>query len=69
MRPIIKECRIWPPNKGKELHGWTQSQSLPAAHVFRAHLILAMADSLSYRQIEQTLGASAPYGIEMEGPF
>jgi uncharacterized protein YerC len=43
-----------------ELCGWAQSRSLPAGYVFRARLILALADGLTYRQIEQTLGASAP---------
>jgi transposase len=43
-----------------ELRGWAQSRSLPAGYVFRARLILALADGLTYRQIEQTLGASAP---------
>ena len=44
----------------EELRGWAQSRSLPAGYVFRARLILALADGLTYRQIEQTLGASAP---------
>ena len=43
-----------------ELRGWAQSRSLPAGDVFRARLILALADGLTYRQIEQRLGASAP---------
>jgi hypothetical protein len=59
----------------EELRGWAQSRSLPAGYVFRACLILALADGSMYRQIERTLGASAPavsnwkvrfevYGIE-----
>jgi len=43
-----------------ELRTWAQSRSLPAGYVFRARLILALADGSTYRQIEQTLGASAP---------
>ena len=34
--------------------------SLPAGDVFRARLILALADGLSYRDIERQYGASAP---------
>jgi transposase len=39
---------------------WAQSRALPAGEGFRARLILALADGLSYREIERTLGASAP---------
>jgi transposase/transposase-like protein len=44
----------------EELERWAQSRALPAGDVFRARLILALADGLSYREIERTLGASAP---------
>jgi transposase/transposase-like protein len=43
-----------------ELEEWAQSRSLPAGNVFRARLILALADGMTYREIEQKLGASAP---------
>jgi DNA invertase Pin-like site-specific DNA recombinase len=43
-----------------ELESWAQSRSLPAGDVFRARLIFALADGLSYREIERKLGASAP---------
>jgi transposase len=43
-----------------ELEGWSQSRTLPAGDVFRARLILALADGMSYREIERKLGASAP---------
>ncbi|MBV8828219.1 MAG: helix-turn-helix domain-containing protein, partial [Acidobacteriaceae bacterium] len=43
-----------------ELESWTQSRSLPAGDVFRARLSLALANGLSYREIERKLGASAP---------
>jgi transposase len=42
-----------------ELERWAQSRTLPAGDVFRARLILALADGLSYREIERKLGASA----------
>ena len=44
----------------EELGRWAQSRALPAGDVFRARLILALADGLSYREIERKLGASAP---------
>lgn len=43
----------------EELERWGQSRALPAGDVFRARLILSLADGLSYREIESTLGASA----------
>jgi hypothetical protein len=44
----------------EELERWAQSRALPAGDVFRARLILALADGLSYRDIERRYGASAP---------
>jgi transposase len=43
----------------QELDGWTQSRTLPAGDVFRARIVLALADGLSYREIERKLGASS----------
>jgi transposase len=43
----------------EELERWAQSRALPAGDVFRARLILGLADGLSYREIEGKLGASA----------
>jgi hypothetical protein len=37
-----------------------QSRSLSAGPVFRARLILALAYGLTYREIKQTPGTSAP---------
>jgi transposase len=48
------------PEQREELERWAQSRALPAGDVFRARLILALADGLSYRDIERKLGASAP---------
>jgi transposase len=39
---------------------WAQSRTLPAGDVFRARLILALADGLSYVQIKKTLRTTAP---------
>src|SRR5438270_4626700 len=48
------------PEQKEELERWAQSRALPASNVFRARLILCLADGLSYREIERRLGASAP---------
>jgi transposase len=50
---ISKQQRI-------ELNKWATSRTLPAGDVFRAKLILALAEGISYRQIVATLGTSAP---------
>ena len=52
-----------------ELESWAQSRSLPAGDVFRARLILALADGLTYREIERKLGASAPTVSKWKGRF
>jgi transposase len=44
----------------EELERRAHSRALPAGDVFRARLILGLADGLSYREIERSLGASAP---------
>src|SRR5580658_9547170 len=48
------------PEQREDLQRWAQSRTLPAGDVFRARLILALADGMSYREIERKLGASAP---------
>jgi transposase len=52
-----------------ELESWAQSRTLPAGEVFRARLILALADGMSYREIERQLGASAPTVSKWKGRF
>lgn len=42
------------------MQSWAQSRSLPAGCVFRAQLILALGEGRTYREIECSLGASAP---------
>ena len=44
----------------EELRGWSQSRTLPAGDVFRAKLILALADGQSYSRIEKELRTSRP---------
>src|SRR5262244_3945442 len=46
--------------EGDELTRWAQSRTLPAGDVFRARLILALADGLSYRESEKRLRTSPP---------
>jgi transposase len=43
-----------------ELEQMTQSRTLPAGDVFRARLILMLAEGLSYRTIQERLDTSAP---------
>ena len=44
----------------KELSKWATSRTLPAGDVFRARLILALADGQSYSQIMMSLQTTAP---------
>jgi len=44
----------------KELSGWAQSRTLPAGDVFRARLILALTDGLTYQAIKSNLQTTAP---------
>ena len=44
----------------EELTRWAQSRTLPAGDVFRARLILALAEGKSYSQIETELNTSRP---------
>jgi hypothetical protein len=46
-----------------ELTKWAQSRTLPAGDVFRARLILALADGASYSQIMRSL----PVGAQDQG--
>ena len=53
----------------EELSGWAQSRTLPAGDVFRARLILALADGWSYSEIEQRLNTSSPTIARWRGRF
>ena len=44
----------------QELGRWAQSRTLPAGDVFRARLILALAEGISYREIARRLHTSGP---------
>src|ERR1041385_4796746 len=43
-----------------ELEQMTQSRTLPAGDVFRARLVLMLAEGLPYRTIQQRLDTTAP---------
>lgn len=43
-----------------ELKRWAQSRTLPAGDVFRAQLILALADGMTYAAIKKALHTTAP---------
>src|SRR5258706_11713852 len=47
------------PEEKQDLERWAQSRTLPAGDVFRARLILALAEGKSYRQIENNMQTSA----------
>jgi transposase len=55
-----RELLILTPEQREELSRWSQSRTLPAGDVFRARLILALADGLSYVQIKKALRTTAP---------
>jgi putative transposase len=44
----------------EDLQRWAQSRTLPAGDVFRARLILALADGSTYRDIARSLKTSLP---------
>ena len=52
----------------EELERWAQSRALPAGDVFRARLILCLAEGLSYREIEEETGRKRAHGIQVEEP-
>ena len=56
---IIKDCCRSMLNSRNELESWAQSRTLLAGEVFRARLVLALADGMSYLEIERQPGASA----------
>jgi len=47
------------PAEKQDLERWAQSRTLPAGDVFRARLILALAEGRSYRELESSMQTSA----------
>jgi transposase len=58
--PFTSEAITLSAEERAELEEMTKSRTLPAGDVFRARLILMLADGLSYRTIEERLDTSAP---------
>src|SRR6201998_2814249 len=52
-----------------ELSSIAQSRSLPAGYVFRAKLILMLAEGASFSMIKQRLGTTAPTIIRWKHRF
>jgi transposase len=49
-----------PAEQKQELQRWAQSRTLPAGDVFRARLLLALAEGITYREIARSLKTSTP---------
>ena len=58
--PFVAERIVLTSDERAELQQMTQSRSLPAGDVFRARLILMLADGLPYRTIQERLDTTAP---------
>lgn len=58
--PFQSEAITLTDDERAELEQMTQSRTLPAGDVFRARLILMLAEGLSYRTIGEKLGTTAP---------
>src|SRR5215469_16954179 len=58
--PFRAEAIVLTQDERAELEQMTQSRTLPAGDVFRARLILMLADGLSYRIIQDRLDTTAP---------
>src|SRR5437879_13542767 len=60
--PVTDEQRV-------ELAKWAQSRTLPAGDVFRARLLLALADGATYVEIMRSLRTTAPTISRWKGRF
>jgi hypothetical protein len=49
-----------------ELKKWAQSRTLPAGDVFRARLILALAEGQTYEQIKASLQTTSADDLALE---
>jgi hypothetical protein len=57
---VTSESVLLSEDQHLELDRISQSRSLPAGYVFRAKLILMLAEGASYNTIKQRLGTTAP---------
>ena len=58
--PFAAEAITLTTEERVELEQMTQSRTLPAGDVFRARLILMLAEGVSYRTIQERLDTTAP---------
>ena len=58
--PFAAEAITLTADERAELEQITQSRTLPAGDVFRARLVLMLADGMPYRTIQDRLGTTAP---------
>src|SRR5215469_8817299 len=58
--PFTAEAITLTPDEQSELEQMTQSRTLPAGDVFRARLILMLAEGVPYRTIQERLDTTAP---------
>ena len=58
--PFTAEAITLSAEERSELEQMRQSRTLPAGDVFRARLILMLADGLPYRTIQERLDTTAP---------
>jgi transposase/AraC-like DNA-binding protein len=61
--PFMRACQAvieLTEQEHEELSRWAGSRTLPAGDVFKARLILALADGMSYSRIERELNTSRP---------
>lgn len=58
--PFTAEAITLTGDERAELESMTQSRTLPAGDVFRAKLVLMLADGLPYRTIQEKLDTTAP---------
>jgi Homeodomain-like domain len=58
--PFTAETLTLTEDERAELQSMIQSRTLPAGDVFRAKLVLMLADGLPYRTIQEKLDTTAP---------
>src|SRR5712671_3153698 len=63
------DCVVLGEDQQRELSRIAQSRSLPAGYVFRARLILMLAEGASFSTIKQRLGTTAPTIIRWKQRF
>jgi len=57
---VISDLIVLTDSEQDELHRIGQSRSLPAGYVFRARLILMLAEGASFSRIQRSLKTTAP---------